>query len=480
MKLTKVIVLCYLLGLISLESASGQDLTVKLGANEIGLNQYFTVSVVLENDNIRQHTPFPDIDGFVKRGTSSSSSTSFINGKISSSHTITQNYQPTEKGKFVLRPFKMEVNNKEVSSSGLQINVGEPVQARRQSAFDDPFGSFFGRADEPTEYIDVKADAFLSLNTSKNEVYVGEGFTATLAFYVSDANRADMRFYDLGKQVTEIVKQIKPERCWEENFNIEQINGEPITVNGKRFTRYTIYQAAFFPLNVEDISFPSVTLDLIKYKVAKNPSFFGQNRQEDFEKFRSQPKTVKVKELPPHPLRESVSVGQYQLRERLDKATLETGQSINYSFDVVGTGNISAINEPVLPEDDNFDFYAPNTRQSVNRANARISGNKSFNYYGIPNEPGTYNLGDYFSWVFFNPQTAKYDTLKSELTLNITGESRKNEYILSNDVGSFYDRINNEDNTLRSADGMSWFKWLVNGFIVLILAATAFIIFKKV
>jgi hypothetical protein len=480
MKLTKVIVLCYLLGLISLESASAQDLTVKLGANEIGLNQYFTISVALENDNIRQHTPFPDIDGFVKRGTSSSSSTSFINGKITSSHTITQNYQPTEKGKFVLKPFKMEVNSVEVSAAGLQIQVGEPVQARRRSAFDDPFDNVFGGANAPTEYIDVKADAFLSLNMSKSEVYVGEGFTATLAFYVSEANRADLRFFDLGKQVTEIIKQIKPERCWEENFNIEQINGEPISLNGKRFTRYTIYQAAFFPLNVEDISFPSVTLDLIKYKVAKNPSFFGQNRQEDFETFRSQSKKVKVKELPAHPLRESVSVGQYQLREKLDKASIETGQSLSYSFDVVGVGNISAISEPVMQEDDNFDFYAPNTRQSVNRANSRIAGSKSFNYYGIPNEPGDYKLGDYFSWIFFNPQTAKYDTLRSELMLNVTGESRKNEYILSNDVGSFYDRINNEDNTLHSSDGMSWFKWLINVFIVLVLAATAWIIFKKV
>jgi hypothetical protein len=129
MKLTKVIVLCYLLGLISLESASAQDLTVKLGANEIGLNQYFTISVALENDNIRQHTPFPDIDGFVKRGTSSSSSTSFINGKITSSHTITQNYQPTEKGKFVLKPFKMEVNSVEVSAAGLQIQFKPEEEA---------------------------------------------------------------------------------------------------------------------------------------------------------------------------------------------------------------------------------------------------------------------------------------------------------------------------------------------------------------
>ncbi len=478
MKLTNIGVfsLCLFLTVTSL---TAQEVSIRLGENQIGLNQYFTIAISIENDNLRQHSPFPDIEGFVKRGTSSSSSTSFINGQISSSHTITQNYQPTEKGQFTLAPFKMEVNGKSVSGAGTRITVGEPVQTRRRSQLDDPMDNFFNRNSAPTEYIDVKADAFLSLSTSKNEVYVGEGFTTTLAFYVSAANRAELRFFDLGQQVGEIVKKIKQEHCWEENFNIEQINGEPITLNGKQFTRYTVFQATYFPLNVKDVKFPGTDLKLIKYKVAKNPSFFGQNRQEDFVTFSSAPKTVKVKELPPHPLRESVAVGQYQLREKLDKNNLETGQSFNYAFDVVGVGNISAINEPIIPDDDNFDFYAPNTRQNVNRGNGRISGSKSFNYYGIPNEPGTYALGDYFNWVFFNPQSQKYDTLRSEQTVTVTGESRKNEYILSNDVGAFYDRINTEDNTLRSTTAMRWFRWVMNAFVVLVLALTAYMVFKR-
>lgn len=482
MKLTKVVLFGWLLIQLFSNKVLAQDVSVQLGKNQVAQNQYFTVSISIKNDNIRQHSAFPDIDGFVKRGTSSSSNTSFINGKISSSHTITQNYQPTEKGTFLLRPFKMKINDKMAQSGGTQIKVGDPVQQRRssrRSAFGrDPFDDFFGRNDGPVEYVDVKADAFLSLSTSKSEVYVGEGFTTTLAFYVSSSNRADIRFHDLGNQVAEIVKKIKPERCWEENFNIENINGEQVKLNGKQFMRYTIYQAAFYPLNVEDIYFPPVELELVKYNVAKNPTFFGQNRQQDFAKFKSSPKRVRVKDLPAHPLKESVAVGQYYLREEADKKELETGQSFNYSFDVVGYGNISAISEPVPTEGD-FDFYAPNTRQNINRGNGWVSGSKSFNYYGIPNEPGEYNLGDYFSWIYFNPSTKKYDTLQSEWVLNVTGDSRKNEYILSSDVGSFYDRINREDNNVRSLNGGLWFKWLMNILIVVVLVGTMVIVFKK-
>ena len=482
MKITQVAVLCFCLISINVAPSVGQEISVELGANKIALNQYFTVTVKANNDNIREHSPFPEIHGFVKRGTSSSSNTSFINGKVSSSHSIIQNYQATAKGAFEIRSFRITVNGEVLTVKGKKIEVGDAIEQRRQSAFSrqDPIDNFFGRRSQSTEYVDVKADAFLALSTSKSEVYVGEGFTATLAFYVSEANRADMRFFELGKQVTEIVKELKPERCWEENFNVENINGEQVLINGKNFTKYKVYQTAFFPLSVEDITFPAVDLELIKYNVAKNPSFFGRNREEDRQSFKSRPKTVRVRSLPQHPLMETVSVGDFRLQENAETTELETGQSFNYAFDVIGIGNISAIAEPNLKEDENFDFYSPNTQQNVNRSNGQISGSKSFNYYGIPNEPGEYDLGEYVNWIFFNTRTDKYDTLRSDLTVVVTGQSRKNEYILSNDVGEFYDRINNEDNELKSLDRNKMIRPIANSLAVVIFGLTAFVMFKKV
>jgi hypothetical protein len=462
-------------------TTTAQDASIKLGAPEIGLNQYFTVTITIENDRLKQYSQFPGIEGFIKRGTSSSTSTNFTNGKMTSTQSITQNYQATEKGTFSLPPFIMTINSQEVKSPGATIVVGEPVQTnRRSNAFaTDPFENLFGNRNRPSEFIDVEADAFLAVITDKKEVYVGEGFTTNLAFYVAESNRADMRFYDLGTQITEIVKKIKPSSCWEESFNIDNINGEPIELNGKNYTRYKIYQATYFPLNVEDISFPSVGLKMIKYKVAKNPSFFGTNRQEDYETFYSKQKEVKVLDLPSHPLKESVAVGNYVLSEKISDGDLETGQSFNYEFTVSGEGNISAIEAPQPETNENFDFYAPNVRQNVNRSNSRVRGTKSYNFYAIPNEPGEFNMSDYFSWVFFNPQIEQYDTLQSELVLKVGGESRKNQYIASTDLGDFYDQINTADNELSSLVADSWMKWAINIFIITIMGLTLFILFRK-
>jgi hypothetical protein len=481
MNVTSKIWICFVIILCTMASVSAQDVSIKLGQENIGINQYFTITIQVQNDRLKQYSEFPDIEGFIKRGTSSSTTTNFINGKMSSTQSLTQNYQASDQGSFLLTPFFITINGTELKSEGIQITVGEAVQRQaRQSAFSrDAFEDVFGGTKEPTDFIDIKADAFFALSTDKSEVYVGEGLTATLAFYVANANRADMRFYNLPNQIAEIIKKINPPNSWEENFSIDQIVSEPVTINGKGYDRYKIRQTTYYPLNVTDIIFPSVGLEMIKYKEAKNPSFFGRNRQEDYQTFYSKEKVVKVKDLPPHPMKERVAVGDYRLDEKVSSVNLNTGQSFNYEFDIIGEGNISAIDAPKPIADKKFDFYAPNVKQSVNRGSGKVRGVKVFDFYGIPNEPGEYNLGDYFSWVFFNPRKENYDTLTSQYVVNVNGESRKNLSIASNDLGDFYNKIGDADNELVSISKNSWITIIVNIFIVLIMALTAFFLFKK-
>jgi hypothetical protein len=466
----------------ALAVAQTNNILIQLGPDEIGENQPWTISVTVNNDRLKSYDNFPDIDGFKKRGTSTQSQTSMINGQISSSQGVIMTYFPTKQGTFTVPSFKMKVNDQLISVAGKRIKVGPPAQQRSTDPFRslferDPAQDFFGRGE--TEFVDVKEDAFLALTTNKDEVYVGEGFTATLSFLVADNNRAPMQFYELGKQLADILKKLRPSTCWEENFNIENIEGEPVDINGKGYTQYKIYRATFFPLNTQPVTFPSVGLEMIKFKVAKNPSFFGQNRKEDFKTFNSKSKTIRVKELPPHPLRDAVAVGDYRVEERLNKTNLTTGQSISYDFNIYGEGNISAIEKPILKRDNNFEFYEPNMRQNVSRENGRVTGTKLFSYFMIPREPGQYNLGDYFQWVYFNPATKKYDTLRSQQVVNVSGESQQNQSIESTDLGSFYDQIESTDNTLRARAEQNWLRLGSSLFAVLLLGASAFMVFKK-
>ena len=466
---------------LTARNLSAQSIEITLGPDEVGENQAWTITVTVQNDRLKSYDNFPDIPGFRKRGQSTQSTTNIVNGQVSSSQSVIMTYLPERQGTYTIPSFTMKVNDKPINVQGKKVKVGQPVQQQQK----DPFKNFFDRSTDDffdrgdAEFVDVTEDAFLALTTSKDEVYVGEGFNTTLSFFVSQDNRAPLQFYELGKQLADILKKVKPVTCWEENFNIENIEGESVRINGKDFTQYKVYQATYFPLNTEPIKFPSIGLEMIKYKVAKNPSFFGQNRKEDFKKFFSKPKTVRVKELPPHPMKDAVAVGDYRLDERIRSTDLQTGQSAGYNFNVFGEGNVSAIERPPVKSDEKFEFYEPNVRQDITRQNNRVTGTKSFAYFMIPKEPGKYKLADYFQWVFFNPRTSKYDTLRSQLTLYVTGESKKNESILSNDLGNFYDKIGATDNTLQVIEDRRWQKWAFNGFIFVVLGASVYLVFKK-
>lgn len=466
--------------LLIFATAKAQKIEITLGPDQIGENQAWTITVTVQNDRLKSYDNFPDIDGFRKRGTSTQSTQNIINGHISSSQSIIMTYVPLQQGTFTVPDFEMKINDQPIRVAGKRVKVGPAVQ--QQS---DPFRSFFDRSPDDffgrgeTEFVDVSDDAFLALSTSKDEVYTGEGFNTTLAFYVSEDNRAPLQFYELGRQLSEILKKLKPNNVWEENFNIENIEGESVTIGNKDYTRYKIYQATYYPLNAEPIVFPRVSLEMIKFKVAKNPSFFGQNRKEDYKTFYSKPKTIRVKELPEHPLKDVVAVGNYKLSEMMPSTDVSTGKSVSYVFNIFGEGNISAIQKPKIPTDANFEFYEPNVRMDIKRDNGRVTGTKSFNYFLIPKEPGRYDLKNYFQWVYFNPEEKKYDTLRSKLTLYVTGESTKNEVIEANDDGSFYDKIQTADNSLTLIRDSHWQETVFTVFILLVLASSAYLVFKK-
>ncbi|MEP0713269.1 BatD family protein [Algoriphagus sp.] len=458
-----------------------QDVQIELGASEIGLNETFTIKITLSNEKIKSYDQFPEIPSFQKQGISQSSSMNLINGQMSSSNSIIQYYKPSRKGDFTLPAFELTINGQAYSSPGKKITVGEAASTNAgRGAATDPFADFFGRsAIEEPEYVEMEDDAFFSVSVDKEEVYQGEGINVSLAFYMSEANQAPFNFHEPGRQLDDILKKIKPTNAWEENFNISNIDPEQVTINGKRWTKYKVYEATFFPFSEGEIEIPRIPWEMIKYKIAKNPTFFGANRQEDFKTFYSNPKTIKVKPLPPHPLKNEVSVGQFQVRENITSIEVETGQGFDYNFGISGVGNINAISAPKRLPVANLNTYDPNVRQQINRGYGRVSGIKEFNYYITINEAGEVDLGKNFEWVYFDPERAVYDTLRPAAKITVVGESKVNQAISSQRLGGLYDRIPSEDNRFLNEKYKYYFTVAINVMLLLAVAMLAVLIIRK-
>ncbi|NME67904.1 BatD family protein [Flammeovirga aprica] len=460
-------------------STYAQTVSIAIGRTEIGQNENFEITLTVKNGRLTKYSEFPDIAGFKKGRPSTSSQTSIINGQVSTQQSVVQMYAPTQQGTFKLAPFTMSVNGKSVNSNGATIKVGAPVQRQVYDPFADFWGGGSSRNQQNQQFIDVEADAFFSVSTDKNSVYRGEGFKMDISFYVAVTNRAEMDFYKLDEQVTEILKKVKPKNCWEENFNIESVHSEYVTVNGKSYRQYKIYEAMFYPLNTEDIVIEPTELQMIKYQVAQRQSFFGRNSKETVEVFKSRGRTVKVKPLPDSQFKSIASVGNYRLKQKLSDTEIQTGESVTLEFKVEGVGNISSIREPDLVESEDLLFYPPSVSQNIKRANGKVVGSKEFVYYIEPQEPGEYNLKDFISLTIFNTRTKKYETLYPEGTVVVKGKSLRDAKISKTDLGSFYDAMKNADNTLLSMDNTPMIQIILNIFVLIALIITGVLLFKK-
>lgn len=463
-----------------------QEVQVSVPQNEVALNQNLEIVVEVRNQRLKNYSGFPEIPAFRKAGVSTRTQTQIVNGQMSVVQQVVQSYLPTKQGNFRIPSFAMTVNGTDVKFPGKRVKVGP---ARQRQSFDpfadfwdnmsgNPFGNQKKRSD--LDFVDVKEDAFFAITADKDEAYVGEGINLTISFYVANKNQAQMEFHNLSEQLTEIIQKVKPDNAWEENFNIDEIVPESVTIQGKSYRQYKIYRGTFYPLNAGKLTIPSAGLKMVKYKLSKQRTFFGRQRQKDFKTFYSREKTLNIKPLPPHPLRDRVAVGNFKLVEEVENfRSLKSGESTKLRFRIQGEGNINSLSEPELRKTPALDFYPPNSATSINRSGTRVVGSKTFYYDIVPSEPGTFKLKDHMQWIFFNLEKDDYDTLRPDVVLSVSGESLRNAAISAKDYGAFYGQMDAASNSLSPLGGGQGMRYLASAVLIALVGGMLFFLFHK-
>lgn len=459
-----------------------QNIRIEFGRSKIALNEPLTISIESDGERIEKSSPFPNVEGFKKlKGVTNATSTSNFEGKIQNTFIKTQTYHPQKEGKFTIRPFIMEVNGKKIESKTINIIVGAPDEKKgklEEFSYEDLFNE-----ENKQTLIKVQENAFLGLTVDKNEVYVGEPINLSLALYVAQNNTAPMKFYEIGKQVEEISKKLKPANCWEENFGISEIQQSQVEINGHLYDQYLFYQSTLYPFNVEKVYLPGVDLKMIvKSKIdseEKNPNVFNEKSFTELKAYSSLPRYVQVKDLPDHPLKDKVVSGNFYLEERVSKLKVNTGESIEYQFIIAGQGNIASLNQPLLLNKLEFDFFPPKTEQTIQRGQGQVNGSKIFKYQVIPREAGKFALENYLQWIYFNLYTGKYDTLKPRIFLEVTGESLKDSsggYFTQ----TYYQKLINESNSLVQLENKSNSRFYLQVFLIFVLILCILFTYLKV
>jgi hypothetical protein len=454
-----------------------QEHTVEYGPTVLPIEQYFTISLKAGAAKPAKVEGFPEIEG-LQKSSQKSFITNYTRGnKTTVVYTLTQQYAPLREGEFTVKPFSLTVDGKTVPVPGIKGKVAPSAPA---GTVPTDSLALSARGTAAPVFVEVKENAFLTLHVPRRKVFVGEDVPVSLWFYVADTDLGLLDFYQFETQFTAIVRQLKQRSALEEVVLQDEITPEKITIGEKAFTRFKLYEAVLFPITPQPLRFPEVGLRMIKYKIAQNPSLLTQNRLPEYKTYTAQSREVTVQPLPPHPLRDQVAVGVFRLEDQLSRSTISLNQNLVYEFKISGEGNIRSLQAPQnIGVSSELEIYSPEIRQNQQIAQGRLTGHKTFRYFIVGRESGEYPLRELFQWVYFNPATARYDTLRPIVRVRVRGKEDENSLIRAQDVGDFYNIAAKESNELISLDQFKEVRFYTNVVLAVMLGVSLFIFIRK-
>lgn len=457
------IILCF--SNIAYSQELSDDYVIEMGNKNLQVSEPFVISVVLRDVENRVPVVFPDISGLEKQSRSVTSAISNDQGKKIVVQTISQQYYASKPGRYVIPSFTILVNGVRVKSEEAEVVFSSSLAASDEQNPED-------EQELLPDAGSVNKDIFLSVQCNKRKVFIREGFSVRLSLFVAENAPVEMEFYQFNQQLQGMLKKLRPVACWEENIGIEEIVRRKVRIKGRAYTEYNMYQATLFPLTQKDIILPAVSLDMLLLQEK------GGQKAKVTQPFTSRPVTIEVAALPPHPFRDQVPVGQYQLYDHLSNTLVYPGESVRYVFKVEGTGNIAAIPAPETQASSTFDFYPPDNSHIIRRSDGGVSGEKTFDYFIVPRRDGTFPLDRYFQWIYFDPVAAKYDTLRAQRTLQVKGEDYRLGNISLNGATGLYDNLEKMDTSRATFDFKKVLKDVTNTVVILLLIAMIWV-FRK-
>ena len=445
-----------------------KSVRVEMGENDLSLNQPFILSVVVRNSANRPSVQFPNLPGLEKRSASATSTSNVVAGKTVLIQTISQQYYATKAGSYTIAPFDITVDGVKLRAEGVTVTFNKTQEGEYSTENSVEESETISSMDDL-----ASGSIFLSIKASKPIVFVREGFAVRLALYVAKSAPIEMEFYRLNVQLQTILKKLRPATCWEENVGIEEIIQREVSIGGKKYTEYQMYQAMFFPMTLQSVSFPAVSLDMLLLEALP-----GGEKQKKVETFFSRPLHVLVKPLPLHPQKDHIAVGNYQLREELTRQEVHSGESLRYLFTIAGEGNIATMAPPELTQSGAFDIYPPDISQTVRRNYEKVSGAKTFDYYLVVRQKGTFPLERFFHWIYFDPVRARYDTLRPAEKIEVSGENLQTASLPGSEADAVYGNIDQLDTTTTHIDYQQIIKTLTNLTVLVLLGVMIWILRK--
>ena len=435
---------------------------------------------------------FVDFDYIAGPYTSQSSSTSFVNGKRTSSFTLTYTYtlMPNKEGSFTIPPATIKVDGDQYTSNGVRITVLPPNQPSNASVATQQQGNA-SAASQQREATNVNAEnIFVRTLVSKTRVREQEAILLSYKLYFAGVDVA---------QLTNNTRLPEFKGFLKQELEMGEIQTELEHYNGRNYQVATIYRTLLFPQRSGDIA-----IDAAQFEVLLRVQNRAQVRSifdDFFGSYTTMTKpliapsaTIHVAELPAgKPVSFSGGVGQFTINSRISNTELQANEAVTLTLTIQGVGNMKLLKTPAVDWPEGFEVYDPKVTNNFKNSLAGVSGTKTIEYLAIPRAGGTYIIPP-IRFAYYDTQANTYKTLTTpEYTLNIArganeegGATVVNNFVQKEKIQQFgsdirYIYTNEQPKFIQQSSTLVFGSitfWLWYGVPTLI-AAILFLLFRK-
>ncbi len=350
-----------------------------LSTNTASVGEAVEYELTIEGE-LSENPPSPNVDGIEMRGTSQSRQMSFVNGNVTNRLTLTYTLVPKREGKFTIPPLEVRVGGKVLKTLPATLTVA------------------------PGESMKEAGDlAFAKISLPKKTLYVGEVVPMEVRLYLDANARWDLRAMPTlsGDGFT-----MRP---------FEKPSERNTVLAGKTYHLVT-FSTVITPGKAGKISIGPVPVNLVVSRMSRRSQpfdIFGGGMGPAQEMNISAPTfEIDVKPLPVagRPKDFSGAIGKFAFEATGTPDRVKVGEPVSMKLTIKGSGNFDRIGQPPLAEPDGWTTYS--AKQEFNGSDS--AGTEGVKTFELPVTP-TVNKKTMpvFAFSFFDPETAKYVTLKN-------------------------------------------------------------------
>ena len=352
---------------------------------------------------------------------SRSSSFSMVNGKTTSSSTITYTYTvTTEKaGTFHIPAATVVSGGQTYKSNSPTINVlpggsgssGNSAQGGNQGV-QSGGQTHQSQADRMhTQDLGDRItgkDIFIAVTASKKRVFEQEAVLLTYKLYtLVNVSSLEGKMPELdGFHVQEINRQRQPE------LKMEHYNGK--NYGTVVWSQYVVFPQQTGTMRIPEIKYEATVIQQNRSADPFDIFFGGGSMTQEVRKVVMAPAvTLQVDALPtPKPANFSGAVGKFTIASNLTPQQLKANDATTLRLTVTGTGNMKLMKAPEVGWPKDFERYDPKTEDKTSIGANGSSGSVLYDFIAVPRHQGKFELPP-VEFCYFDPDAREYKTVQT-------------------------------------------------------------------